>query len=79
MVRSNPCQLYCAYNPIVSVLITYNPIATLLGYLRGLEVGNSYTYNWVISTLNLRVIILQVVLNLPWWTDRLGALVELGA
>ena len=33
---------------------TYNPIVTLLGYFRGLEVGDNHTDNWAISTLNLQ-------------------------
>ena len=41
-------------NPIIIALI--NPIMTILGHLKGLEVGYKYSYGWVISTMSLQVL-----------------------
>ena len=37
------------------VRTVYNPDVTILGHLRGLYVGDKYSYNWAISTMNLQV------------------------
>ena len=42
-------------SPVITVLITPSS-NTLLEYLRGLHVGDIYTYNALLSTLNLPVL-----------------------
>ena len=45
------------YYPILTVLTTVliAVLIAILGHLRGLDVGYKYSYNWLISTMNLQV------------------------